>query len=1729
MCRHTAGSTRRRRVFAFTMSKDGKFGTFGGVFTPSILTILGVIMYLRLPWVVGNGGLWMGLGIIAVAHIISITTGLSISSIATDKNVGAGGPYYIVSRSLGLPIGGTLGLALFVGLSFSISLYVIGFCESFLSIIDMEATPANVRVAGTVTIIVLTLVTLISTAFAIKTQYLILALIGLSLVSVFAGSSDPTPAQPLMEAPADGLSLGVLFGIFFPAVTGFTAGVNMSGDLKDPKRSIPGGTLTAIGVGLLVYVALGVFLAYRVDPEALRNDTDVLTKMALVPEVVVAGVWGATLSSALGSILGAPRILQAMSVDRITPRIFAKGHGKNNEPRNALLLAFAIGEGGILIAELDIIARVVSMVFLATYGFLNISSAIESWASPDFRPAFRIPRLVSVIGAVTSAIVMIQLDFAAMAGATVLMAALFLLLKRRQLTLDAGDTWEGIWSSIVRAGLHRLSQGRGQGQRRNWRPNVLVFSHGGSTTREPLLELSGALIAGNGLLTDFELVPPGRGAASEPNDEPSPVGVFRRRTPSEDFYQTVTAACRHHGFSGVDPNTVLLDWDVDREQPQAFVDLLRSVGEQDFNLLLLHYDAERGFGPRRRIDVWWRPQQGNVALSLALMRFVTGSTAWQGATLRFLLVSEDTAFSDDLLHAMRGVLREARVDAKVKVMASPSQAQGWESMVRAESSDADFVVLGLPAASRLDEKRLVRIDELVAGLGTTLLLRGSSLFDEVLPRGGRSGLAEAIERAQASATELRPLHLPKLAELEQPAATFASELGTLTDELFRNGLAPLLARHESLLNDVRQLVQRQFEIVRKGVGEADPARARKPAGRAQGGFLFKARKLVGEFEQEELPNQATALRARLETFVQALGRLNQGAPAVVRVRLTADELLTKPDDEADVRRFKRRRRWAAALSRRRPGYDAPVGALRSWAVDAAGADLLEHTLRAVEAGSHRLAVQLGKILNEAATELSAVVAAIDRREVDADGIEDRKRRLLGQLDVAIEQARDQSESVAARLAEQTHELSQTFARDIERLDLSRLVKAERRPPKPARAAARFAALQTSPDAWHHHQALLLHRAQLGLQIAAFQHRFSVLALRARNDIAQEIRGSVLGDGATLLQSLEAFATAAEQGEQPKAPAERDLEARFDGHAALEAIARDVDEHVRELPETATTLSDEAIAELESGVASEAEEVNVSVRPLVKYLIETEFFDVITQEITGIPMQEQRTVGVARDVMRLLSFTLGDLEAAGGWSNDALRKQVVGVAREGARRLSADLEELRATVDTFVERVARQLDTLREETAPYALTSRSDSLSHYIRSRESQRAVSRLREGVGRLTNRVRDGFVALLYRSSAGILFARRLRRRAGETGATVVDQVTAIATAMTPRRDLLRSLPFYYRQLFSGQATVGETFWVGRKAELERARAAIRRHEHGGHGALFVVGEIGAGKTALCQAIATKLLARRTVYRITPPPGGAIELAAFRLAVQGEVEQRGELQTLLRKVPDNAVLMFDDLEMWWERSADGMAVIDCFGQLLEAHGERLLFVANLNIHAWRVMSQMIRLSEHALVVIECEPLPAETLKSIISLRHGSTGVKFELSGVGEDDLAPWRQARLFTRYFDFSGGLVAVALRAWLAHIDKVDGDTLHIRWPRRPRADALSQLRVELRVLLVQLVVHKQVTLRRLQRLSAVAPEQLAADIGALVRMGLVRRDERDVLHVDRFVAHLVTERLRAQGMLA
>lgn len=714
-----------------------KFGTFKGVFTPSILTILGVIMYLRFGWVVGNAGIVGTIVIVLFAHIVSFATGFSISSIATNRTIRTGGDYYMISRSLGLPMGGAIGLALFFALTFSTSLYVIGFTESLLGVTGIENTLRNRQLFGSLALLVVTFISYKSTSLALRIQYFVLFAIVLSLLSLFTGDPVGTGAAAASFWFGDHTEgFEMVFAVFFPAVTGFTAGVAMSGDLKDPRRSIPVGTLAAIVVGLLVYLAIPIYLGLRVDPQMLRNDPMIWLKAARIPELVIAGIFAATISSAFGSILGAPRYLQALAFDGVVPRFFGRGHGPLQEPRIGLIATFLIAEAGILLGELDLIARIITMFFLTSYGFACLACGIQTWSRiPSFRPTFRTPAWVSFVGAITCFGIMFKIDTLAMLAATVAMVAIFILLQRRQMQTQPIDTWRGFFTAAVHRGILYLDSRPPDGK--NWRPNVLVFGDDPGKRRS-LADMAGWLFHWRGVTTYCHVVPgllkeeaprlrDRETQTREVIEQVAPETMVRLLV-TEEPERGILDASQALGFPGMTPNTVLMEWACPRMKHEPFTELVRGLLALDHNLLFLRHHPDRSFGMRKTIDIWWGGRERNVELMLLLAHFLVSSDPWSGAKIRLcVLVDSDTA-ARKAETRLGAIIAAARIEATPHLIIRDERNTG--ELLGAISERTDLVLAGLSGPPDEGADGYVeRMDTLLAGVGSALLVRASSQFD----------------------------------------------------------------------------------------------------------------------------------------------------------------------------------------------------------------------------------------------------------------------------------------------------------------------------------------------------------------------------------------------------------------------------------------------------------------------------------------------------------------------------------------------------------------------------------------------------------------------------------------------------------------------------------------------------------------------------------------------------------------------------------------------------------------------------------------------------------------------------------------------------------------------------------------------------------------------------------------------------------------------------------------
>jgi len=677
--------------------------TFGGVFTPSILTILGVIMYLRFGWVVGHVGLWQALLIVTISTSITLLTGLSISAIATDQVVKAGGAYYMISRSLGIETGGAVGIPLYFAQALSVALYTLGFGESLVQVFPN----LNLTLIALMTTVLVTLLALQSAEIAIKAQYFIMAAIALSLVSlVFGHSVDPTILEPAEEPGSVGF--WAVLAVFFPAVTGIMSGVNMSGDLKDPQRSIPIGTLAAVGVGYLIYMIIPVILVQRADDVTLIAEPLVMRRMALWGPAILLGVWGATLSSAIGSILGAPRVLQALARDGILPKKLkwlGRGHGPNDEPRLGTLFTLGIALAAVSVGELNLIAPVLTMFFLTTYMVLNVSAGIETFLqSPSFRPTFRMHWGLSLLGTLGCVAIMFLINAVATVLAAVIVLGIYLWLERREIQGAWGDVRNGLWMTLVRTGLLQMETAP---DAKNWRPHLLVFS-GAPTKRPHLTDLAVDLTHNRGLITVASVIPSGSRSADQKETLTSTIQDYLEKRNIQAFVRLVTAPepfagmenlVEAYGIGPLVPNTVLLGDTEEITSQERFCRLITTCHGAKRNVLILRTQPEayppllQQFLKRRRIDVWWGGLQANGGLMLILAYLLRTSWRWRDAEVCLNLVVNDENAKESAQQNLHQLVKSLRIGAEPRVIVS--NGRSFDDILASTSRTADLVFLGL--------------------------------------------------------------------------------------------------------------------------------------------------------------------------------------------------------------------------------------------------------------------------------------------------------------------------------------------------------------------------------------------------------------------------------------------------------------------------------------------------------------------------------------------------------------------------------------------------------------------------------------------------------------------------------------------------------------------------------------------------------------------------------------------------------------------------------------------------------------------------------------------------------------------------------------------------------------------------------------------------------------------------------------------------------------------------
>jgi amino acid transporter len=779
-----------------TEAAGGNLGTFAGVFTPSILTILGIILFLRLGYVVGNAGLARALIILVLANGISMLTTFSLSAIATNLKVKGGGDYYLISRTLGLEFGGAIGIVLFLAQSISVAFYCIGFGEVLARTLALQQA-YYVQIIAAAAVTFLFIFAWLGADWATRFQYLVMTILAAALLSFFIGGIKRWDTVLLAQnwaAPEEGLSFWIIFAIFFPAVTGFTQGVSMSGDLKDAGKSLPLGTFWAVGLSILVYFAAAIFFAAAQPAEVLMRDYAAMKRVASVDFLITAGVIAATLSSAMASFLGAPRILQSLSADRIFPFLlpFAKGYGPSSNPRRGVLLSTAIAFATIGLGKLNIIAPVVSMFFLISYGLLNYATFFEVRAgSPSFRPRFRwYDARLSLAGALACFAVMLAIDLTAGIVAAAILFAIYQYLKRTSGPARWADSRRSFHLQQIRTNL--LAAAQESEHPRDWRPQLLVFSDN-PNRRQRLLQFAEWLEGDTGFSTMVRILE-GEGIKMLKLKEEAEKELRKdiAASTSEAFplvlvaptlIQGIHTLVQAYGIGPLKVNTILLNWFEHEPTTQRGIReilygrRIKTAFRLGCNIIVLKADDiawERLKTPsaqERRIDVWWW-DDASSHLMLLLAYLATRNKDWQSAKIRVLAPSSDHP-TEQSMEDFRQKLEAARINAEPEMVfnAKPSNVIGYS-----KGTSLVFLPFRLKGNQPVDPFGQP-VEQILADLPiTALVLAAEDIELEAEPEEGKAAEIAAAADALSDAEK-------RLQAAEKDAATAAAEAEAAREKL----------------------------------------------------------------------------------------------------------------------------------------------------------------------------------------------------------------------------------------------------------------------------------------------------------------------------------------------------------------------------------------------------------------------------------------------------------------------------------------------------------------------------------------------------------------------------------------------------------------------------------------------------------------------------------------------------------------------------------------------------------------------------------------------------------------------------------------------------------------------------------------------------------------------------------------------------------------------------------
>ncbi len=1031
-----------------------------------------------------------------------------------------------------------------------------------------------------------------------------------------------------------------------------------------------------------------------------------------------------------------------------------------------------------------------------------------------------------------------------------------------------------------------------------------------------------------------------------------------------------------------------------------------------------------------------------------------------------------------------------------------------QEIISRESSDTDLTFIGIP------DKQFQQIDQtyddviaLSQHLGTFLLVNSSSKFESF-----DIGL-ETIQEADQKPLPVHELRLPELIPskyniINEDISKIDSNGQKVLTLFFEKAFVPILSGLKEMSDGLIASTNTVINQIDKINSIDDSYRRRKALIKIKNDFYYLTSLLFNDFDDNKLNTQKKALESGISWYVEQLDRDLLKFPQKITILFGKEDLTLKKNDPLWLKWFILRKRITHPFSK-----------------DTIPGKICYNEIAAYYLRNNRhlfLSAFLDKFQTDLLVQFSEVRALIISTDSLLENLFEKALN-IDHLNEAIRTGRISHENsinnlrenidnlydqVSGRLLLEFRRNLQLMSTDMGKADINFRIKRKSR--KKKYYSELILKNSEFPESWFEQTLHQTNKIHMDVLLQSVRSRIKDKIYDLNLNIAQQLDNRFKVELKALRQM-----TGNSRKRQGKVP---DLKITVKSFDESITILKDFKGFGKEILLLATALPEKLVIAASAGTsktsADQSDFLNVPLRRISAFYLESRFLGATYDKLEKIAESLKNSIFTAQDLLSLARFNLENIP------DDLPDKEVVisSIIEDTSQKILKEEDNIHLLKNSIFQIIDSSLDEVFDMLSSYKISETVSEYSWFIREHQSKKVRKTLYAYYDRLIYSFKNLTSGVLYSRSEWILMVRKIME--SDQKIATNQKILDIVETVSPKEKVLDQLPQFYKNLFSGRSSISEDFWKSREKDEALFISGVRRNNEGYKGGIMIIGDRNSGKTAFCRYITGKLFKKERVYHIFPVYSGSVKVSDFASELRKVTQSEGRIDEIMGSLQPGSVIVINDLELWWERSVDGLDVIKLLINLINAYSKDILFVVNMNPYAFSLINKMTDLQDAFIGVIPLSPFYSKEIQEIIIRRHRSSGLKFVLNKSEEDEISEIRMAKLFNKYFNYSEGNPGTALKAWLGNIIRVTGNRLIIKYPSMPDTKILTDLDDDWKTVLIQLILHKRLTTERISKIFFMDTVKAKALISSMSRAGLIEEKKDNLYIVNQFLEpHLIS----------